>query len=155
MSSNTVINLSGKTILVVEDMIPMRELLKSILRNKGCNNVFGAEDGIDALRYLDKHYIDLVISDWIMPKMDGFELLQNIRGRDELKDILFLMVTNDSEKESVVKAIKHNVNGYIVKPFTPAVVFEQLVDTFKAQVRFRPDDAPGNLTIADIDIHNF
>ncbi len=155
MPSTTGIDLSDKTILIVEDMAPMRELLKSILRNKGCNQIFAAEDGLEALKYLNSHYIDLVISDWIMPKMDGLELLKSIRGNDELKGILFLMVTNDSEKQSVVRAIKNKVNGYIVKPFTPGVVFDQLIETFKTQVKFRPEDKESNLTIYDIDIHNF
>lgn len=137
MFCNINTHLSEKTILVVEDMLPVRELLKCILHKAGCGKIYDAEDGTEAIRCLNNHYIDMVISDWMMPKMDGFELLKNIRSDEGLNDILFLMVTGDSDKDSVIRAMQHDVSGYIVKPFTPRVMLDKIIDTLKKQSRFK------------------
>ena len=63
--------------------------------------------------------IDLIISDWNMPKMDGLELLRTIKDYPELATIPFIMITSESEKDKVDEAFKASVNQYICKPFKP------------------------------------
>ncbi len=137
MESNPAINLADKAILIVDDMGSIRQFLRSILRENGCNKILEASNGVEALGIVKNNYIDMVVSDWNMPKMDGLELLQNIRDDEKIKETLFLMVTSESEKDSVVKAIQSTVDSYIVKPFAPATVFKQVVDTFKKQRRYK------------------
>ncbi len=137
MESNLAINLADKAILIVDDMASIRQFLRSILRENGCNKILEASNGLEALSIVRKNYVDMVVSDWNMPKMDGLELLQNIRDDEKIKQTLFLMVTSESEKDSVVTAIKSTVDGYIVKPFTPITVSKKIVDTFKKQRRFK------------------
>lgn len=129
-------DVSGKSLLIVDDMTPTRELLKSLLLRAGYREVFTAVDGADALRILNLHYIDLVISDWVMPKMGGLQLLKRIRNSNDFRDILFLMVTNLSEKENVMQAVQFHVDGYIVKPFSPQILLKQVSETFSHQTRF-------------------
>ncbi len=137
MELNQATNLAEKAVLIVDDMTSIRQFLRSILRENGCNKILEASNGVEALGIVKNNYIDMVVSDWNMPKMDGLELLQNIRDDEQIKETLFLMVTSESEKDSVVKAIQSTVDGYIVKPFAPATVFKQVVDTFKKQRRYK------------------
>ncbi|MBZ4681676.1 response regulator [Thermodesulfobacterium sp.] len=113
-------------ILVVDDFATMRKIIKNILTQLGFKNILEADDGSSALELLKKEKIDLIISDWNMPKMSGLDLLKAVRNDPNLKDILFVMVTAEAQKDNVIEAIKHGVNQYIVKPFTPETLKEKL-----------------------------
>lgn len=117
-------------ILVVDDFKTMRKIIKNILTQLGFKNIIEADDGTTALELLKKQKVDLIISDWNMPKMNGLELLKSVRSDDNLKDIRFIMVTAEAQKESVIEAIKHGVNQYVVKPFTPEILKEKLEKVF-------------------------
>ena len=71
-----------------------------------------------------------VISDIMMPTMDGIQLLRNVRGKENLKTIPFVLVTALSEKEYIVQARELNVNGYILKPVTFQRVTSKLQELF-------------------------
>jgi two-component system chemotaxis response regulator CheY len=113
-------------VLVVDDFATMRKIIKNILTQLGFKNIYEADDGTTALEVLKKEKIDLIISDWNMPKMNGLELLKTVRSDPNLKDTLFIMVTAEAQKDNVIEAIKHGVNQYIVKPFTPETLKEKL-----------------------------
>ena len=117
-------------ILVVDDFKTMRKIIKNILTQLGFKNIIEADDGTTALELLKKQKVDLIISDWNMPKMNGLELLKTVRSDDNLKDIRFIMVTAEAQKENVIEAIKHGVNQYVVKPFTPKTLKEKLEKIF-------------------------
>jgi len=113
-------------ILVVDDFATMRRIIKNILKQIGFSNIDEADDGEPALAKLHTGGFDLVISDWNMPKMDGLTLLKSVRSDDQLKDLPFLMVTAEAQKENVIEAVKAKVSDYIVKPFTAEVLGEKL-----------------------------
>ena len=113
-------------ILVVDDFATMRRILKNNLRQLGFSNILEAEDGQLALEELKKNKVDLIISDWNMPNMTGLELLKAVRGDESLKQIPFVMVTAEGQKDSVMEAAKAGVSNYIVKPFTPEIFEEKL-----------------------------
>ena len=113
-------------VLVVDDFPTMRRIVRNLLRQLGFENVDEAENGEDALKKLRSAEYGLVVSDWNMPVMEGIELLKNVRSDPQLKDIPFLMVTAEAEKEKVIEAIKSGVDNYIVKPFTGEVLKEKL-----------------------------
>ena len=113
-------------ILIVDDFATMRKIIKNILLQLGFKDILEADDGTTALELLKKQKVDLIISDWNMPKMPGIELLKAIRSNEELKDIKFIMVTAEAQKENVIEAIKYGVNQYVVKPFTPETLKEKL-----------------------------
>ncbi|SPF43734.1 chemotaxis regulator transmitting signal to flagellar motor component [Syntrophobacter sp. SbD1] len=114
------------TVLVVDDFVTMRRIVRKILRDLDFENIIEAEDGTAALEVLKTTKIDLIVSDWNMPKMTGLELLKEVRANDKIKDTPFLMVTAEAQKENIVEAVKARVSNYIVKPFTAATLEEKL-----------------------------
>jgi two-component system, chemotaxis family, chemotaxis protein CheY len=104
-------------ILIVDDFSTMRRIVKNILKQLGYVNFAEADDGSTALEALQKEKIDLIISDWNMPKMTGLELLKAVRADDALKHIPFLMVCTESQQDNVIEAVKFGASNYIVKPF--------------------------------------
>ena len=115
------------TVLIVDDFITMRRIVRKILRDLDFEDIIEAEDGSAALDVLKRTRVDLIVSDWNMPRMTGLELLKEVRSTDSIKDIPFLMLTAESQKENIVEAVKARVSNYIVKPFTAAVLEEKLV----------------------------
>lgn len=113
-------------ILCVDDFATMRRILKNILKQLGFTNITEADDGTTALEELKRGDFDLIISDWNMPKMTGLELLKTVRGMDQYKDIPFLMVTAEAQKQNVIEAVQAGVSNYVVKPFTAEAISEKL-----------------------------
>jgi len=104
-------------ILVVDDYQTMVRIIRNLLKQLGFENVDDAADGSSAIAKMrDKRY-GLVISDWNMEPMSGFELLQKVREEDTLSETPFIIVTAESKTENVVAAKKAGVSNYIVKPF--------------------------------------
>ena len=122
---------SNMKILVVDDFATMRRILKNVLKQIGFTKVVEAGDGTTALDVLRKDKIDLILADWNMPKMTGLELLKAVRADGSLKDIPFLMVTAEAQKDSVLQAVQAGVSNYIVKPFTADAIKEKLKQMFK------------------------
>lgn len=116
----------GIKVLAVDDFMTMRRIIKNLLKQIGFENIDEAEDGVQALNKLKIGNYGLVVSDWNMPNMEGIALLRNIRQDAALKDMPFLMVTAEAEKEKVIEAIKSGVDNYIVKPFTAEILKEKL-----------------------------
>jgi len=104
-------------ILVVDDYKTMVRIIRNLLKQLGFNNVDDAADGVEALAKLREKKYGLVISDWNMEPMTGYELLKEVRGDDSLNRTPFIMVTAESKTENVIAAKKAGVNNYIVKPF--------------------------------------
>lgn len=109
-------------VLVVDDYNTMRRIIRNLLSQIGYNDVDEAEDGSSALAKLRKVDYGLVISDWNMEPMTGYELLKEVRADSRLKDLPFILVTAESKTENVVAAKKAGVNNYIVKPFNAATL---------------------------------
>ncbi|GKS69220.1 response regulator receiver protein [Nitrosomonas sp. PY1] len=117
--------------LVVDDFSTMRRIVRNLLKELGFVNVDEAEDGAAALRKLQDGDFDFIVSDWNMPNMDGLTMLQNVRASEALKNIPVLMVTAEAKKENIVAAAQAGASGYIVKPFTAAVLEEKLNKIFQ------------------------
>ncbi|MBF0236919.1 MAG: chemotaxis response regulator CheY [SAR324 cluster bacterium] len=117
-------------ILVVDDFSTMRRIVKNILRQLGFNNIVEADDGTTAMAKLKSEPIDFVITDWNMPKMTGMELLKEIRGDANLKNIPVLMVTAEALQENIIAAVKAGVSNYIVKPFDAKTLSDKINKIF-------------------------
>lgn len=117
-------------VLVVDDFSTMRRIVKNILRQLGFENIVEADDGETAVTKLETERIDFVVSDWNMPKMSGLDLLKWVRSHEEFKDLPFLMVTAEAQKENILEAVKAQVSNYIVKPFTADVMLEKIEKIF-------------------------
>ena len=117
--------------LVVDDFSTMRRILRNLLKELGYTNVDEAEDGVAALHKLESQPYDFVITDWNMPNMDGLTLLRKIRSSDKLKHLPVLMVTAEAKKENIIATAQAGASGYIVKPFTAAVLAEKIDRIFE------------------------
>jgi two-component system chemotaxis response regulator CheY len=114
-------------ILVVDDSSTMRRIIKNTLNRLGYTELFDAEDGAKAWDVLSANpEIDVLITDWNMPEMNGLELVQKVRAEERYIDMPIIMVTTEGGKTEVITALKAGVNNYIVKPFTPQVLKEKL-----------------------------
>ncbi|MEQ8339078.1 MAG: response regulator [Cyclobacteriaceae bacterium] len=105
-----------KTILIVDDELNIRETLQDLLEIQGYNTLV-APDGEAAMFMAVRELPDLIISDIMMPKMDGYELLEVIRSYKKTRYIPFLMLTAKSESEFMRKGMSKGADDYIVKPF--------------------------------------
>lgn len=117
-------------ILVVDDFLTMRRIVKNLLKQLGYENIIEAEDGDHAYVKLQGGGFGFVVSDWNMPNLDGLGLIKKVRSDPELKDLPFLMVTAEAEKEKVIEAIRAGVSNYVVKPFTAEVLKEKIEKIF-------------------------
>ena len=118
-------------ILVVDDFPTMRRIIKNLLKDLGFENVDEAEDGVMGLEKLRNNNFDLVVSDWNMPNMDGLVMLKTIRADPALSKLPVLMVTAEAKKENIIAAAQAGASGYVVKPFTAAVLEEKLNKIFE------------------------
>ena len=124
--------------LVVDDFSTMRRIVRNLLKELGYINVDEAEDGVIALQKLKSQSFGFVISDWNMPNMDGLALLQAIRTDEALKKIPVLMVTAEAKKENIIAAAQAGASGYVVKPFTAAILGEKLEKIFRTMEMVNP-----------------
>lgn len=118
-------------ILIVDDFATMRRIIKNLLKDLGFNNTQEADDGTTAVPLLNSGNFDFLVTDWNMPGMTGFDLLKHVRADPKLKDLPVLMVTAEAKRGQIVAAAQAGVNGYIVKPFTAAVLKDKIEKIFE------------------------
>jgi two-component system chemotaxis response regulator CheY len=103
----------------------MRRIILNVLARLGYTDVVEAENGKRGLELLDQGGIEVIITDWNMPVMDGLEFVQNVRRNNRLSTPI-LMVTTNAAKEDIVAALQAGVNNYVVKPFTPDTLKQKI-----------------------------
>lgn len=112
--------------LVVDDMASMRMMIKAVLRDVGMVAVQEANDGEKALEMIAGGAFDLVICDWEMPKVSGLEVLQAVRAQPKTAALPFIMLTANSRRDFVSKAIEAGVSDYLAKPFKPIELIKKI-----------------------------
>ena len=113
-------------VLVTDDSPTMRRIIKNTLERIGYNNSIEAENGKEALDLLNNNPVELLLTDWNMPVMNGLELVGEVRKIEKYKKLPILMITTRGMKEDVVQAVHAGVNNYVVKPFTPEILEEKI-----------------------------
>ncbi len=111
-------------ILTVDDSSTMRRIIKNTLSRLGYTDVVEAEHGIDALARMAG--VELVLTDWNMPEMDGLTFVKALRANPTYADLPIIMVTTEAAKKEILEAIKAGVTDYVVKPFTPETLKEKI-----------------------------
>ncbi|MFC1513324.1 response regulator [Thermodesulfobacteriota bacterium] len=117
---------SDLKILIVDDMSMMRTILKALLNNMGITNIMEATDGEMALQTLWENKVDLILSDWNMPKMTGIELLRRVREDILLQNIPFVMISAEATSENIAQAIRLHVSQYLIKPVSAAQLEQKI-----------------------------
>lgn len=115
------------TILIVDDELLIRNVIKEYLLNEGYK-VLEAKDGFDALRVISDNKVDLIVLDIMMPKMDGFTCLSEIR---KTKNIPVIMLSARKEETDKLNSFDLGVDDYVTKPFSP----KELVARVKAHLK--------------------
>ena len=108
-----------RNILIVEDSELQKEICIVQLQQIGFEKITGAANGKEALTHMENNPVDLIVSDWEMPEMDGLELLKAVKGNAKLKDIPFLILTVHDDAEKNQEALNLGALDFIVKPSTP------------------------------------
>ena len=117
-------------VLVVDDYSTMVRIIRNLLKQLGFVDVDDAKDGASALIKMRVKRYGLVISDWNMEPMTGYDLLREVRADPNLATTPFIMITAESKTENVIAAKKAGVNNYIVKPFNAATLKTKIEAVF-------------------------
>jgi two-component system chemotaxis response regulator CheY len=117
-------------VLVVDDYNTMIRIIRNLLKQLGFDNIDDASDGSEALNKMRGKKYGLVISDWNMEPMTGYDLLKEVRADPNLATTPFIMITAESKTENVIAAKKAGVNNYIVKPFNAATLKTKIEAVF-------------------------
>lgn len=117
-------------VLVVDDYRTMVRIIRNFLRQLGFEDVDGASDGSAALEMMHEKDYGLVISDWNMAPMTGYDLLREVRKDDGLSRTPFIMVTADGTSENQVAAKRAGVSDYLQKPFNAATLRSKIETAF-------------------------
>jgi two-component system chemotaxis response regulator CheY len=120
-----------KRILLIEDNEISRTLLRTMLRNSGYEVIGEARDGVSGLEMVNRLLPDLVCLDVVMPKLDGMQVLAELRR--EMPDIPVLMITGRTDREAVENMIKEGATGIVVKPFNTSKVLEAVERSLAAR----------------------
>lgn len=131
-------------VLIVDDEQDIRELIRFYINKEGYE-VIEAKDGEEALGIFESEYIDLCIIDVMMPKMDGFELVENIK---EIKDVPCIMLTAKGESKDKLRGFSVGVDDYVVKPFDP----NELMARVKAVMRRYDINASNIIMLKDVEL---
>src|ERR1700737_3971570 len=118
------------SVLVVDDYNTMIRIIRNLLKQLGFEHIDDASDGSAALNKMRGKKYGLVISDWNMEPMTGYDLLREVRADPNLATTPFIMITAESKTENVIAAKKAGVNNYIVKPFNAATLKTKIEAVF-------------------------
>lgn len=109
----------------------MRSLLRTMVAGFGVRNIYEAQDGADAIAIAIDRRPDIILCDWIMHPVDGFDFLRILRGDSDkqVASIPVIVISADARQSVVVKAVHAGVNHFLTKPLSPATLYERMVAT--------------------------
>ncbi len=115
-------------ILVVDDSLPMRAVIKKTIKASGygTTDFMEASNGREALEQMESEWLDLVITDYNMPKMNGLQLIEEMKKDEVLKAIPVLVVTTEGSRAKVDEFMEKGAVDYVKKPFTPEEIRQKL-----------------------------
>lgn len=113
-------------VLIVDDQLSVRQVTRLMLEAIGIRMIYEAENGQEALFKAIGQPLDLIISDYNMPEMDGLGLLRAVRSHQVLRKLPFILITGRGDRELVVKAAQVGVNNYMVKPVSESVLRQKM-----------------------------
>lgn len=126
--------------LVIDNSRMVRSKVRNVLENRlGVELVIEAADGAEAIKVLQAHKIDMIISDWDMPGLNGEELLFEVRNNRQWSAIPFIMMTGNKDRDCIVSAMQNGVSNYIVKPFSPAELEDKIRKSWNKTSRRRAE----------------
>src|SRR5271169_4283259 len=125
---------SKSKVLTVHDFYLTRNIVSYILRQNGFKAIDSVSNSRDALERLESGKYSIVISDW-NPNIDGLSMLNAVKENPQLKNLIFIMVTSESDKNMIMKAMDQGVDGYVMKPFTAESLCNRIVHAIKIKYK--------------------
>ena len=119
-------NAAALKVLVVDDQFSVRQMTRLALEKIGVRLIHEAENGQEAYNVATAQPLDLIISDFNMPQMDGIGLLRAVRGHPAVRKLPLILITGRGDRELVVTAAQAGVNNYLVKTFTEQVLRQKM-----------------------------
>lgn len=127
-------------ILIADDILGMRRLLRQSLRSMGFHNIIEAVDGVDAIEKLTTNSVDLILSDWNMPNLLGIDVLKFVRSKKEYSHIPFIMITEEVSEATIAEAAETEVDAYIIKPFTLGQLQDRITNILSSSEEYNKID---------------
>jgi len=116
------------TVLVVDDSRIMRNTMKSVFaKMRVACEFIEADDGVEALDFLEKNPVKLILLDWNMPKLSGLDFLKQVRSIEKYRFLPIFMVTSKTARANVIEAIQNGATDYITKPINIDLFVEKLI----------------------------
>ena len=118
------------SILIVDDSLPMRSVIKKTLKTAGfgTSQFTEAANGKEALEVMKNDWIDIILTDYNMPVMNGMDLIKEIKNSDLLKDIPVVVISTEGNDEKIKQFMDFGAAGYITKPFTPESIRDLIIN---------------------------
>ncbi|MHA1537920.1 MAG: response regulator [Alphaproteobacteria bacterium] len=140
----TTFDISKLDIIVVDDNSTMRAILKMILSKLGVKRLRLCGDGDEAYEAFCKDPSDIVITDWVMKKMSGIELVKLLRDpkKSPHPGVPIIMITSNAEQDEVLKARKAGIDNYLAKPVTPEAVYNRISQVIQKRIDENGPDVP-------------
>ena len=115
-------------ILIVDDSAPMRAVIKKVVKASGFNSgqIYEASNGKEALGLMEEEWLDIVLTDYNMPEMDGLMLLKEMQKHETFRSIPVVMITTEGSKQRVEEFLEKGAMAYIRKPFSPEEIKDKL-----------------------------
>jgi two-component system chemotaxis response regulator CheY len=116
--------------LIVDDSLPMRSVIKKTIKASGYGTTvfFDAAHGIEALKILQDEWMDIVVTDYNMPEMNGIELIREMKKNELMASMPVLVITTEGSQKMIREFMDSGASGYIKKPFTPEAIREKLTE---------------------------
>jgi two-component system, chemotaxis family, chemotaxis protein CheY len=127
------LELANLSVLIIDDQPFFRSLLTEVLRALGISQIFAAVDGVTGLAAFDEHRPDIVITDWIMPQVDGLEFTRRVRRhREEARRFVpIILVTANSDRNTIELARSHGVDEFLLKPISAKAILDRLSEVIE------------------------
>jgi len=118
------------SILIVDDSLPMRSVIKRTIKAAGYGNadLLEATNGQEAMDLLKNSWVDIVMTDYNMPVMNGLELIKNIKKDEISKDIPVIVISTEGNESKIQEFMDSGAEGYITKPFTAEAIRDLIVN---------------------------
>ncbi|MCP4719783.1 MAG: response regulator [Desulfobacteraceae bacterium] len=128
------------SILIVDDSLPMRSVIIKTFKAAGYGNAefHEAADGKQAIEFMENGWIDIVLTDYNMPVMNGLEFIKTIKSKELLKDIPVVVVSTEGNETKIKEFMDSGAAGYITKPFTPETI-RDLITNILGEVNYDED----------------
>lgn len=124
--------------LVVDDADTMRKINSTQLNRLGARQILLANNGLEALKTLNARRVNVILSDWSMPVMDGLELLRQVRADKRLATLPFIMITAECEREQIAQAIAAGVSSILIKPYTAQDLAQHIARAMQHRPEYKP-----------------